>query len=71
MANAVTAAQQAALAKASQELTDCQQQMNRLYELLEQGVYSPEVFAQRSALVLSLIHICAGRLMLPLSCWLK
>ena len=25
--------------------------MNRLYELLEQGVYSPEVFAQRSALV--------------------
>lgn len=43
--------QQAALAKTEAEIKTLSAQMDRMYDLLEQGVYTPEVFAARSAAI--------------------
>lgn len=43
--------QQKALAKAEADIKTLSAQMDRLYDLLEQGIYTPEVFTARSATI--------------------
>lgn len=49
---------QSTLDKVESEIETLQKQLNNMYDLLEQGVYTPEVFAQRSALVSGKLAEC-------------